>query len=323
MNSDDEKTTFPDPETMTSNPGDTAASTDLGDFRLSWIYKLRKDQIDIELAKFQLDPAGTVEEKKKRLVKFIKEGCASPQPAAVPPSLNWPLAPPIIHPPPVTTAPNVIPTQPVPTFGTSQLTVAERVRKWNVHFNGRTDAVEFLERLQDFQEHSGISTNALLPVLYEIFQGSALAWYRNNRTRWQTWENFVRDFRIFYYPVNYLEDLEAEISRRVQKPTEPAMTYVTDLQTLIRRHGSMTPEQELLWLYRNLLPDYRQYIHRTELTDVSALTDKIKTFETLRQELRQVYGDNTPDRPEPPRRNHNPIPVKPSYSPFNRSSWTE
>ncbi|KAJ8967491.1 hypothetical protein NQ314_002806 [Rhamnusium bicolor] len=67
---------------------------------------------------------------------------------------------------------------------------------------------------------------------------------------------FTRDFRTFYFPVNYLEDLEADISRRLQKPDKPTTNYLTDLQTLVRRHGDFNPEQELRWLYRNLLPDY-------------------------------------------------------------------
>ncbi|KAJ8927064.1 hypothetical protein NQ314_020510 [Rhamnusium bicolor] len=103
----------------------------------------------------------------------------------------------------------------------------------------------------------------------------------------------------FYFPVNYLEDLEADISRRLQKPDEPATIYLTDLQTLVRRHGDLNPEQELGWLYRNLLPDYRQYIRRNDFTDVLSLSAKIKEFELLRQEVRQVYDGKEPI----PRRN--------------------
>ncbi|KAJ8949782.1 hypothetical protein NQ314_008109 [Rhamnusium bicolor] len=218
-------------EEMDSN--EDIGNIELGDLRLSWIYKLKKDKIDAELGKFHLDLTGTVEEKKRRLIRFIREGYA------------------------------------------------------------------FLERLDEICSYTNIRQEQLLPVLPELLQGPALLWYRNNKSHWDTWAKFTRDFRTFCFSVNYLENLEADISRRLQKQDEPATNYLTDLQTLVRRHGDLNPEQELRWLYRNLLPHYRQYIRRNDFTDVSSLSAKIKGFELLRQEVRQVYDGREPI----PRRN--------------------
>jgi len=65
----------------------------------------------------------------------------------------------------------------------------------------------------------------------------------------RTWQQFEADFRTFYYPLDYYDDLKAQISRRLQKQGESVSLYFTDLQTMIRRYGSITPEQELRWLY--------------------------------------------------------------------------
>ncbi|KAJ8942996.1 hypothetical protein NQ314_009845, partial [Rhamnusium bicolor] len=225
------------------DPNEDTGNIELGDLRLSWIYKLKRDQIDAELGKFRLDLTGTVVEKKRRLIRFIREGCTSPLPPTVCPSIPPPFS---LQPPPVARATAALPYRLAPE---SPALDPWQVHKWNTHFNGKGDPAAFLERT--------------------------------------------------YFPVNYLEDLEADISRRLQKPDEPATNYLTDLQTLVRRHGDLNPEQELRWLYRNLLPDYRQYIRRNDFTDVSSLTAKIKEFELLREEVRQVYDGEEPI----PRRN--------------------
>ncbi|KAJ8934974.1 hypothetical protein NQ314_013079 [Rhamnusium bicolor] len=215
------------------------------------IYKLKKEQIESELAKFGLDPSENVEEKKRRLVRFIKDGCASPLQKSA--SLEFPHAPPLLVIPP------------------------------------HREPAAFLVRLHEICPYTNIRQEQLLPVLPELLQGLPLLWYRNNKSHWRTWDKFIKDFRTFYFPVNYPEDLEAEISRHLQKPDESATDYLTELETLLRRHGDMSPEQELQWIYRNLLPDYRQYTSRSDFDDVSSLTEKTKEFERLPQEVNQVY----------------------------------
>lgn len=258
------------------------ADTEPGDIRLSWIYRLRKDEIDVELTKFRLSLSGTVDDKKRRLVRFIREGCASPRPTTAPPV--FPLPPP----------PLVVPTisGPLPGIanettgaGMSVSSVCEKVRKWNLHFNGKTDAVEFLEKLCEFQEHSDIPNSALLPALYEIFQGNALAWYRNNRSLWNSWDDFITDFKYFYLPANFQSYLEDQIYNRRQLSGETGRDYVVALQTLLRRHGEFSPERALQRLYGNLQPEYRQYIRQSDVLSIRDLVCQIEEYEALQREL--------------------------------------
>ncbi|KAG5861495.1 hypothetical protein JTB14_010597 [Gonioctena quinquepunctata] len=95
-----------------------------------------------------------------------------------------------------------------------------------------------------------------------------------------------------FYPVHYQEDLELEISRRIQSYSEAAIDYIIDLNS-VRRHGGLTMEQETLRLYRNLLPEFRQYIRRSDFCDTPSLVSKIMECENLREEIRQS------ERPQP------------------------
>lgn len=283
-----------DQKSDTLLPIEETISSEQGDLRVSWIYKLRKDQLDSELGKFRLDLSGTVEEKKRRLVKFIREGCASPQPRTAPPVFHMP--PPTLEiPPTAQTYAEVATGVAAPGFTVSS--VCEKVRKWNLHFNGRTDAVEFLEKLSEFQEHSEIPSSLLLQALYEIFQGNALAWYRNNKNLWNKWEDFLTDFKCFYLPAHYQANLEEQIYNRRQLPGESGRDYVVALQTLFRRHGEFSAEKAMHRLYGNLRPEYRQYIRQSEVKSTQDLVCKIEEFEALQRELITSRPSTSSSRP--------------------------
>ncbi|KAG5862286.1 hypothetical protein JTB14_015425 [Gonioctena quinquepunctata] len=123
-----------------------------------------------------------------------------------------------------------------------------KTHRWNVKFNGQDEAAAFLERLEEISGTENISKYRLLTDLPELLYVKALLWYRSNKGFWDNWETFKETFRMAFYPVDYQEDLELEISRRIQRCSESAIDYIIDLQTLIRRHERLTAEQETLRL---------------------------------------------------------------------------
>jgi hypothetical protein len=236
------------------------------------VYKLHKEALVTMLSGFGLDAIGTVEELRRRVVKFFRDRAT-----------DTPV------PPVQTSTPSVLvplsgPTTSVPVSTPERSSRPVRVQDWRVTFNDKGDPIAFLERIEELCESDGVDADQLLPHLPRLLQGEAAAWFRNNRQRWCDWKGFVTDFRLFYFPVNYQEDLEVEISRRLQRPTEPVTTDLTELQILLRRHGNLRPEQQLSWMYRNLLPEYRLHLKRPELTDAATLLRSVRELEALLRE---------------------------------------
>lgn len=225
---------------------------------------MAKEELEEELRKFQLNATGTVDELRKRLVHFLREGRepAPPQPAPQP----------------------AIPSTFV-TPGPATNQTPLKVHHWGLIFSGREDPAAFLEQLEEVLAADGIIPDRVLPHLPRLLRGEAAMWHRNNRTEWTNWAGFVDAFKAFYFPVNYQEDLEAEISRRTQKPTESVTAYITSLQALMRRHGAIPVGKQLSWLYRNLLPEFRQQMRRTDYKTILEFSDAVRQIEILKREM--------------------------------------
>ena len=165
--------------------------------------------------------------------------------------------------------------------------IFNEVRKWGLRFNGQTDPVSFLERLEELLTYTDIPCDSLIVALPELLQGPALAWYRNNKQTWESWDDFLDCFKQFYLPSDFLFHLEEQIAGRKQRPRERGRDYVLEMQTLIRRHGNISPTMALKRIYRNLLPEYRQFIRLSDFHSVGGLVGRIEEYEVLAKELEQ------------------------------------
>lgn len=175
----------------------------------------------------------------------------------------------------------------------------EQVRRWRVQFDGKTDPVAFLERIEELLDSSGTTGQQLLTALPEVFQGQALAWYRNNRGSWESWEDFLRDFKEFFLPRDYEFFLEDKIANRKQKPKETGREYVLEMQTLLRQYGKTPMRAGLKRIYNNLLPQYRHYIRSSDFNSINELLVKIKEFEDLLEEVDVGTVTSTPTTKSP------------------------
>lgn len=190
--------------------------------RVGWVYSLIKPEMDDELRKFGLPVSGTMDEKRRRLVKFLREGRVTPQVytgtspfvydvptgtatiTAPTTSLIWttstattvqaPSLPATVYQPvqvpafPTTAYQPVrmgTPPPPVGMVDTSAFPVIQ-VDKWRLQFTGYNDPVAFLERLEEIATSHRVPPPVLLHHMPELLVGDAALWFRNNRRCWTT-----------------------------------------------------------------------------------------------------------------------------------------
>lgn len=168
---------------------------------------------------------------------------------------------------------------------------ADQVRKWGVKFNGDTDPLEFMERIEELVRMYSVHRDTMPIMMPEVLVGKALVWYRNNNPQWDTWSSFRSDFLKFFLPPRYFERLEDDIRKRHQKSRETFKNYVLSLQNLMR-HSSYTPTQKLERIFQNALPEYRWYIKRKDfatLEDLLELAADLESIPTTSQPAREPH----------------------------------
>lgn len=278
---------------------EVASGLEAADPKVGWIYKLNKDTLAKELRKFKLETGGTVEEMRRRLTKFLRNG----------PPTDPPLIPDL-----------PMPIQPTQTVNRTPFNfdLLNQLRKLNIVFDGKTDPISFIERLGQVQDEYGISDAHLLKTLPGLLQGKAQQWYMNYKQRWTTSTEFTQDFQTFFYPPDYQDNLEEMINAKRQGKHETARNFILELQTLIRRRGTYTAEQEVTCIYKRLRPECRQYIRRTDVETMSDLLHQTYEFEQLQKE---VETENKSKRVTEPIRtagilsSRSPTDVRPVYTP--------
>ncbi|KAL7723812.1 hypothetical protein ACLKA6_001542 [Drosophila palustris] len=150
---------------------------------------------------------------------------------------------------------------------TPYLTIAEKVHRWGIHFDGQSDPL----------------------TIRELLTGNASDWFRVSRLQGASWATFKQDFLDFFLPPRYFQRLEDQIRTRQQRPGEAFKTYIVELGLLMKR-ASYSGVQELDRAYENLLPEYQLYIRQHEAHSLAQLTQLATDFEFVRDRERQSSG---------------------------------
>ena len=159
------------------------------------------------------------------------------------------------------------------------------VRRWNLKFGPSDSIFSFLERLKEYRTASNLSEAQMLLALPELLKGKTLLWYRNMRENWNTWEDFLIDFKSMYLPLNAEETLEDEIRARTQGSQESVAEYVNAVRTLIRRLTfPWSSLRQLQILLKNLRPDVKLYIRIDEILSIADLLKRGKEYDKLKKE---------------------------------------
>src|SRR5436190_13959496 len=116
-----------------------------------------------------------------------------------------------------------------------------------------------------------------------MLKGPALLWYRNSRDSWNSWNEFLSSFELQFLPNRYRETLDLEIRGRTQGANELFRDFVVAVQTLMRRHGKYTEEQQFQRIFENTLPEYKLYGLRQGITTLPDLIKAAGEYESVKQ----------------------------------------
>lgn len=146
------------------------------------------------------------------------------------------------------------------------------VYKWNITFDGSSNVLDFLERLEELRLSRGVDKEQLLRSAPELFTDSALIWYRSIRYSVCDWDNLVRQLKKTFLPCDYEFDLKEEISRRSQGAEEKLAIYVSVMENLFNRLSDKPSEAERVKLIRrNLLPACQRALAFHSINSISDL----------------------------------------------------
>lgn len=253
----------------------------------SFINQMRKDDLCTGLKELGLDDQGTVDELRARLRKyldkedlptnhvvFINELRSKYDTTDVTKELKVPT-------PCISRSASSM-----PDYGKQMSCHAEicnKVRKWGVKYDGKKESLCFLELIEELATCYSISKTNLLNYMPELLKGDALLWYRNNKSNWESYEDFVEDFKLFFLPIKFFETLEDKVRNRKQYTNESFVDYVTALQSLMR-WTNITSEAQLARIFMNCRAEYKLYITGRSFTTLRELISLAQEYESIRAE---------------------------------------
>lgn len=182
-------------------------------------------------------------------------------------------------------------------IGRSRESKTQPVHKWNLKFSGDLrgmSVVGFLERVTELQIARRVSDDELFASAIDLFEGKALIWYRSNFERCGSWDELAALLKMHFLPPDYKHRLYQEILQRTQGVNESIVEYMSCLKAMFLRHGSLSEEQQLDLIIRNLAPFYSM-----QLPVVNSLNDVEE--ECLKLEVKKFRADSYH---APPRRSN-------------------
>lgn len=156
------------------------------------------------------------------------------------------------------------------------------MRRWGITFDGTSDPLRFIERLEERAASYRINTEYMPKAIPELLGGTADDWFRSSGLQGVTWRVFRAEFLDFFLPPRYFQRLEDEIRARYQRTNEEFTTYLLEIRLMMSRAG-YAEDQELERAYENMLPEYQLFVRRTDVNTLGELTALATNYEVTRE----------------------------------------
>ena len=120
----------------------------------------------------------------------------------------------------------------------------------------------------------------LLEALSDLLEGMAAKWARLEKHKWQSWNDFVTDFREHYGDPHFQIRVQQEARVRTQGENEPVIDFITNYRHILKYLYPQPPlEDQVSMTYNNLKPIYRDKINRRSVRTFRDLELLGKEFE--------------------------------------------
>lgn len=174
------------------------------------------------------------------------------------------------------------------------------VHKWNINFSGEEKLVsntdlrvnEFLYQIKCGKDRQHISDDEMLGQIGWLLTGAARTWYYAYYNTFRDWTTFVEAMRRRFLSPYHEQDTLDEISRRVQRKTEPTMAYLNHMVMLFQTVSSTIDEGRMVHIIqRNLRPDVQAHVGPWEpktLIELERILSKLQ--------ISQVASESEPER---------------------------
>lgn len=179
---------------------------------------------------------------------------------------------------------SVTQTPPVPANTNIECSGERNVAKWNVKFNGVSDSLTFVEKVEELQQSSGISDQKLFNSVSLLFVDQGKLWFNGVKSTVSSWSELKSLLLEEFLPADYDYRLMSEIRSRSQGAEESTHIYFAVMSGLFSRLKKSLPEHEQLEiLLHNIRPHFTQQLALVEINSISELKTKCRQLEAARQ----------------------------------------
>lgn len=146
--------------------------------------------------------------------------------------------------------------------------------------NPRISLGQFLLNVEDKCISRHVDKEELYESAADLFEGTALAYYRYIRGRVNSWQELVTKLREVFQGPYYDERLMEEIKERKQGPNEPIAIYLAKMDNYFQRLAEPPIEKERLKIIeRNLHPFFLKHLSHVDYTTLLELEEIGKKLE--------------------------------------------
>ena len=176
------------------------------------------------------------------------------------------------------------------------------LRDWTLKFDGDTEkASDFLDKLTDCQESSGLTFQQIKYALSAILDKQAGIWYRTEKKTLKSWKELEQAFIDRFIPSRDDEDYINELRDRTQGKNENMATFISKFKTIAEKLQDKLSENRLVKMaLRVLHPEYQKYManymQTNEITDFKTLLELGKKYEQATEIRLRYTAPKTKDK---------------------------